>query len=405
MAEASRPAAGARSRFRTLIVGASLVLIAFNMRTLITGIGPVLPEAMRDTGLTPAGAGLLTTLPSLCFGCFGPLAPALARRLGTERALLAVLVLATFGLAIRGGFGAFGLFAGQILAGIGIGVVNVLMPGLVKRDFPLHAAPMTGLYTMAICLGAAMAAGVTVPLAHGLNGWGAALSAWAVPAAAAVAIWAVQLPPRSAGANLARFTVRGLWTDALAWQVTLFVGLQASLAYIAMGWTATILRDRGLGPVEAGFALSVSIITQVPSALVVPNLIVRWRDQRASCVLVILGCLIGFFGCVYAPLGTVWLWACLMGMCLGSMLSLAMMLIVLRSPDGHVASHLSSMSQGVGYLLASLGPFLAGVLHGWSGGWNGTAFLMLAIGLGALLCGLAAGRARHVGAVSLRAAR
>ena len=129
------PPTPVHGRHGRLILGASLVLISLNLRGAITSIGPVLREIIRDAGLSAAAASTLTTLPSLCFGLAAPLAPLAARRIGTERTLLAMVILLTGGIALRGLAGAPALYAGQILATLGIGVINVLLPGLVKRDF------------------------------------------------------------------------------------------------------------------------------------------------------------------------------------------------------------------------------------------------------------------------------
>ena len=130
------------------MLGLSIVLISLNLRAAVTSIGPVLREIVRDTGLSATAISGLTTLPSFCFGLAAPLAPELARRTGSERAVLGGVLLVAVGSALRGLGGSPALFAGQILAMAGIGVINVLLPGLVKRDFPDRVALMTGRYPM-----------------------------------------------------------------------------------------------------------------------------------------------------------------------------------------------------------------------------------------------------------------
>ncbi len=387
----------AASRRRALLLGATLMLIAFNLRTAVTSLGPVLLDAMASLRLSSAEASLLTTIPTLCFGLFAPLAPVLSRRLGRERALLAVLALLVLGAALRGLPASAALFGGQALAVTGIAIVNVLLPGLVKREFQRRVAQMTGLYTMSFCLGAAIAAGATVPLQHGFAGsWSAALAFWALPALLATAAWIPWLARRSRGAAQGSPRLQGLWRDRLAWQVTFFMGLQSALAYIVFGWLAPILRSRGLAPVDAGFALSLSVISQAGASLVAPTLATLGRDQRAANALSVLLSVAGLLGCIYAPLSTVWLWSILLGLSQGSLISIALTLIALRAADSHIATQLSGMVQGIGYILASAGPLLAGLLHSWTGGWNAVAALCVLIGLGLLASGLGAGRAGHV---------
>ena len=379
-----------------LLLGAALILIAFNLRTPVTSMGPVLPDAAHGAGLSATGASLLTMMPSLCFGLFSPAAPRLSRHLGTERAILTALAALALGTALRGFGGSTGLFAGQILACGGIGVINVLLPSLIKRDFPHKVAFITGLYAMTMSVGAALAAGLTVPLEKHLGSWAFALAIWAVPAAVAALAWLPQLAvPAEAGAMrpLGRL---GLWTNRLAWQVTLFMGLQSALAYIVFGWLSPILRDRGLSPVDAGLALSLSIIGQAVAALVVPPLAGLARDQRPAIAVLSLLCIGSLLCCLYAPLGSVWAWVVLLGVAQGGLFPLALMVIVLRSPDAHVTRHLSSMAQGVGYILASIGPLLAGLLHASMHSWTGVTVLFLGLGAAMLAAGLGAGRARHI---------
>ena len=174
------------------------------------------------------------------------------------------------------------------------------------------------------------------------------------------------------------------------------MGLQSSLAYIVFGWLPSILIGRGLSATEAGLALSGSIIVQLLSSLAAPWLATRGKDQRLAIVVVMLLTLGGLFGCLYAPLDGLWGWAILLGLGQGGTFSLALTLIVLRSRDSHVAANLSSMAQGIGYTLASMGPFAVGLVHDWTGGWTAIGWIFAVIGLGAIVAGLGAGRARYV---------
>lgn len=374
-----------------------LVLVALNLRPALSSLAPLLNTVREHTGLSAAAAGLLTTLPVLCLGLFAPLAPRLARRLGAERAVLAILLLLAAGIVLRSLFPIAGLFLGSLVAGASIGIIGVLLPGIVKRDFPHIAGIMTGVYTMALCLGAALAAGASVPLAELFgDAWQPALAAWALPAVLAALVWLPQTR-QAQHAHRQAFQVRGLWRDPLAWQVTLYMGLQSSLAYIVFGWLPSILIDRGLSPTAAGLMMSGSVMVQLLSALGAPWFGTRGRDQRLVVFLVLALTLAGLLGLLYAPGGSLWLWAVVLGLGQGGTFSIGLALIVLRSPDAHVASHLSGMAQGVGYTLAALGPFLVGLVHDLSDGWNAVGAIFIAINLGALVAGLGAGRDRLVG--------
>jgi CP family cyanate transporter-like MFS transporter len=386
-------------------LAASLALIAFSLRTPITSVGPILLEAAKATHLSPAGASVLTTLPSLCFGLFGPLAPMLARRLGSERALLVLLVLLTAGTALRIVPSWEALYLGQIVACFSIGLMNVLLPGVVKRDFPDHVAFMTGLYSAAMCAGAAVAAAATAPAANfvgrflgdaSANAWAWALALWALPAALAMLIWAGQLPSEQTQGGTKRRFVRGLWRDPLAWQVTLFMGSQSSLAYIVFGWLPTVLRTRGMSAVDAGLMLSLSVMTQAAASLLLPFVLARLRDQRIINLAALALTGVSLVGCFFAPLSTMWGWALLLGVAQGASFTLALTVIGLRSRDSHVAAQLSSMAQGIGYLLASSGPFIAGSLLHATGSLTSLAVLCVGVCVVSGWFGYAAGRRRHV---------
>jgi CP family cyanate transporter-like MFS transporter len=390
---------------RKVLLGVSVVLIALNLRPVFSSLSVVLPEVMASTGLSPTSASALTTLPVICLGVFAMVAPWLGRRFGTERTLLACLLMIVVGTLLRGTGSVPLLFAATALAGTGIAISNVLMSALIKRDFAKQVALMMGLYTMAVCAGAASGAGITVPLQHALGGdWTGALAMWAVPAAVVVLLWAPQALPRQPVPSESGRAVRGLWRDPLAWQVTGFMGLQSALAYAVMSWLAPILRERGLDAQTAGYVVSVAVMTQLVTCLAVPLVAVKCRNQVGIAVGVSLLTLVALMGCMFAPIGGIWgiwHWAVLLGIAQGGSFSLALTFIVLRSRDSHVAAQLSGMVQGVGYLIAACGPMLVGLLRGWTGSFDASAFLFGAVGIALLACAMGAGRNRYVEAATV----
>ncbi|MGF3021223.1 CynX/NimT family MFS transporter [Methylobacterium aquaticum] len=383
--------------FHPVLIGLGLMLVAFNLRPALSSIGPLLPGIRAETGLSGALAGALVTLPVLCLGVFGRLAPAVVRRIGPDAGVLAALAVMALGLVLRGLGGLPLLFLGSVVAAAAIGIVGVILPGIVKRDFPDQAGLMTGLYTALLCLGAAAGAGFTVPARHALGlGWEGALMLWAAPALVGAACWlpfvrARPLPDTSAARPSGR-----LWRDPLAWQVTAFMGLQSSLAYIVFGWLPAALVDRGFDLVAAGLVASVSALAQGVLALLVPTLAARRPDQRPWVVLVISLPLVGFTGLLVGPLALAWGFALLMGLGLGGCFGLALTLIVLRAGDPRAAAELSAMAQGVGYCGAALGPFLVGIAHDLSGGWGLPAALYAGLCLAAGSFGWLAARDRTV---------
>lgn len=394
----SRPApasSAARRKSRRWPLIAGLVLVALNLRPALTSLSPLLTQVQQGLGLSATAAGLLTTLPVLCLGLFAPLAPRLAQRFDAERTIFGVLFVLAAGTALRGVFGVSGLFSGTLLAGAAIGVIGTLLPTLIKRDYADRVGPMTGLYTMALCLGAGIAAGASVPLRNLFGGWRPALACWALFALAAAVAWWPQLRRHERDASAPRLA--GLWRNRLAWAVTLYMGLQSSLAYAMFGWLPPILVDRGAAPLHAGLMLSVSASLQFVTAFIGPWLAMRIGvDQRATLLLMLAMGLAGLLGVLYAPLTTLWPWIVLLGLGQGGQFSVAMLLIVVRSPNTERAAQLSGMAQGIGYLIAGLGPLAVGVLHDLTGGWGATGALFVAITAAAATAGWYAGQNRLV---------
>lgn len=379
---------------RHFALGFGLILIAFNLRPLFASLSVLLSDMLHQQVLTSTQAGYLTTLPVLCLGIFAPLAPWLSQRIGNKRSLLVVMLLLTAGTAIRGQGNLFPLFLGSAMAGMAIAIGNVLLPAIVKKEFPHAIALMTGSYTMALCAGAAAAAAGTLPLVKWLDTtWATGLALWALPAGVVLLLW-IPYAARSERVQLNKQSrVTGLWRDALAWQVTCFMGLQSALGYSIFGWIVPILHDRGLEEMQAGLILSVSIIVQLIACFMLPSLAVRRKNQSLTNVVLALAAAIGFLGMLFGPIEWVWEFSVLQGVGQGGLFALALTVIVLRSPDARVATHLSGMAQSVGYTMAALGPLLIGVLHSLTGNYAASGWWFTALCLGAAVSGLKAGRA------------
>ncbi len=394
----STAAAPRTSPVGRLLLGLSFMLIALNLRALFPSLSALLPEVMAGTGTGPALASVMTTLPVLCLGVFSFAAAPVARRLGMERTVLLALGAVAAGTALRGWATVPALLGGGVLAGAGIAFGNVLLPSLVKRDFPDRIALLTGLYSMSLSAGAAVAAALTVPVARSAGSWAAGLAVWALPAAAAALLWMPRAVRRRGAATAAAPSgARPLWRSGLAWQVSLLMGLQSALAYCVFGWLAPIMRERGLDAAAAGLLLSVSVVGQMVGCVAAPAVATLGRDQRAAATALYGLVLVGLAGCLYAPLGTDWIWAALLGVGQGGLLAVALTVILLRAPDAGVAARLSGMAQGIGYTLAAGGPLLVGVIRGAEGSFFGTVpilfAVLLALGVG---FGLAAGRDRLI---------
>jgi len=374
-------------------VGA-IVVLAFNMRTAIGEIPPVLP----DLGLSSAAQSILATVPVICFGLAALGAPALRRRLGEERGLLMVLAVLLIGVLVRAVWPSGGMFPGTVLVGCAIAVMNVLTPSLVRRRFPGHVGLMTGVYTTALVAGGSLAAATTVPLRDAADGsLHVALGIWAVPIAIALIVWLPQrrhraLPTPGGG----REAIRALGASRVAWFVTLFMGMQSLLYYAPLSWLPAIHRDQGIDAATAGFLLSLLNLISIPTTFLAPVLAHRMADQRKVVAGAVALTTIGLLGILLAPSSTAVVWVVILGLGQGATLSLALLMIVLRAADDHTAVRLSSMAQGLGYLLAATGPLMMGLLHAATGSWSVPLAWLVALCAVELFVGLQAARARAV---------
>lgn len=339
-----------------------MVLVGLNLRPALSSIAPLLTRLQETAGLTPTAAGLLTTLPVLFLGLSAPLAPLLAKTVGSERALSIALALLTAGLIWRGLPFSGALFIGSALAGSAIGLGGTLLPALVKRELPGSADLVTGLYTMALCMGGAIGAGLSVPLTTSLGSWQASLMSWSLLAAFALLLWHVAAPhPKRANLTpLQASSLIKMLNKGLTWQIMLFMGLQSSMAYVVFGWLPSLLIDRGYTEAAAGWTMAISIMCQLFAALAAPWLARLGRDQRPALIVVQLITAAGLWILLIGPLGWKWPGAVLLGIGQGGSFSLALTLLVLRTANSHLAGQLSGLVQGGGYTLASLGPFIVG---------------------------------------------
>jgi len=403
----------------------ALVLAALNLRPVVTSLGPVLEEARAALGMSGTIAGLLTSVPAVCFALVGSAAPRLARRFGPDGVVFAGMAAVALGLAVRPFVGTTPVFltlSGLALAGIA--VANVLLPVVVKQRFPDKAGMMTGLYSMALNLGASAAAAVTVPLAGAFGGdWRAGLGAWAVLAAVAVPPWAAlardgrrqagHQAGHQAGQRTGREATPGAERAArgdapaeagtavrvarspVAWALALFFGLQSSSAYVIIGWLPQIFRDAGLSAETAGLLFAVTSVLGVPLSFLLAAVAGRLRNQSGIAVLLGAFGLAGYAGVWAAPAAAPWLWAVLLGVA-NCAFPLVLTMIAMRGRDGATVIRLSAFAQSVGYLLSVPGPILVGALYQHTGGWHGPLALVVCLMAAQTAAGYFAGRDRQV---------
>ncbi|GGZ99689.1 MFS transporter [Streptomyces spiroverticillatus] len=385
-----------------LMVG--IVLASLNMRAALASVSPLVGEISDAFGLSSTATSLVTSVPVLFLGVGAMVAPWLGRRFGTEVVLFFALVLLGIGILVRVVPSTVALYGGGVLIGVAIALLNVLMPGLIKRDFPDRAASMTSVYTGSMIAGATVVAAASVPLEKAFGGsWEASLAFWSLLAAVAAVAWLpqvliargrtgheVRVAPQAGAAP------KSVWRSALAWQVTLFMGLQSLWSYVLIAWMPTIFTDHGMSRSTAGVVFAFNNLIQVAGAFGVPLLAGRMRSQRPLVVLVSSLVAGGYVGLMVAPVSGAWLWSAILGVGQGGAVGLALTMIVLRAGDAATAARLSGMAQTIGYLMAAVGPLAAGAVYQVTGSWTVPIALMLGVCATALVVGLFAARDRKI---------
>ena len=384
----------------SVLLAIGMVVVAANLRPAAAGIGPLIDRIQSDTGLSNAGADILVALPVFCFGALAPLAPVLARRFGARPAIGGAMALLLAGLLVRLLPGIAFLFVGTAIAGTAIAIGNVLLPVLVRGNFPERVGLVTGMYSTTLIGFAALAAGVSVPVADAFGGgWRPGLAIWAVPAVIALLVWSPQLARRQTAGDAPGDQVAGarsLLRDKVAWAVTLFFAIQSAGFYATLAWLPSVFHSHGASSSRAGLLLSIALVVGLIPALTVPTMAARAHDQVAFVWAFVTCIAAGWIGVIVAPMWAPYLWVVLLGLGQNAAFPLALTLIVLRGGTVTSTSALSTLVQTVGYLVASVGPLAISAVHGITGSWTPALFVLLALLVPQLIAGLAAARDRTV---------
>ncbi len=404
MNEQNRLAKNEADKWQFALLMAGIILVAVNLRPAITSVGPLLGMIRDDLGLANWNVGLLTSLPLIAFAVMSPLVPGIGRKITNEYALVLGLGLLIGGIIIRSLSLPVLLFAGTLLAGLGIAFCNVLLPGVIKEKFPLKVALMTSVYSTIMTMAAAAASGLSIPFAAGLDlGWNNALLVWVIPAIIAVVLWIYLGMKRKAAHHTAKNESKAgdrnhnIWRSPLAWQVALFMGFQSSWFYITISWMPEILYDYGTDMATAGWMLSIAQFIGVPFSFIVPVIAGRIESQRGLAASLGLLGIAGYCGLLFGSSYFMMVFSIiLIGIPLGGSFALALAFLGMRAGNAEQASELSGMAQSLGYVLAAIGPMLIGYLFDVTGMWT-TPLITLILIAGLVTCfGLGAGRNKRV---------
>jgi CP family cyanate transporter-like MFS transporter len=391
--------ANTESRLQKLLVVVGIVALAFNLRPAITSVGAVLEELTSGLSMGPAQAGLLTTLPVLCFASVGAVAPRLARQIGVHRVTLLGLLLVSLTLWGRTEVSdGWAFIALSFVALTGAATANVLLPSLVKLHFPRRVGLLTAIYSTSMAIGLTLGSVTTVPFSRhaGEIDWRRGLLVWALTALVAVLPWlALVRHDRKERAQQRRFGIGDVARTRLGWAMAIFFGLQSLQAYSIFGWFAKLYRDAGFDADTAGLLLGVITGISIPLSFVIPSLTARVRDQRMLLTLIMAFYPIGYLGLWLAPVGGAWVWAVAVGVG-ACTFPFILTLIGLRAHTPAGTAALSGFAQSVGYLIAAVGPFGVGLLHDATGSWAAPLWALLVLCVPQYVAGLYAARPAYL---------
>jgi MFS transporter, CP family, cyanate transporter len=384
----------------------TILVVAANLRPTITAFGSVVGLIAEDTGMGAGALGLLGAVPLLAFGVVSPIVHFLSRAMGAERAVLVstlVLIVATVVRSLPGPLA--NLWIGTLVMGAAIAVANVVLPELVKRDFPADVPMVTGLYSTVLGATAAVASGLALPIAE-IGGWRLGIGIWVLLSVVAAFVWPLRMRGSAIGRSAVREpdetpssppvgggTGRSVWRSAVAWQVSLIMATQGLTYFTLVTWLPTIEVSMGVDPVTAGWHSFLYQIVGIAAGLGVTPFMRRRSDHRAVGVVISLLLITAILGLLLVPELLV-LWLVVAGLSGGSSLVLALALVGERSPSAAHTGRLSGMAQSVGYLLAAAGPFGAGVLFAATGSWSYPLLAVIAVAIVQLVLSLLAGRDR-----------
>ena len=385
------------TRKEKILMTLGILFISFNLRAPITAVGSVVEMIKLEYNLSNGMSGFITTLPLIAFAIVSPFVAKISQKFGYGKTMFGGLVFILVGELVRSYTNVVGLFLGTIFLGIGIAIGNVLIPSVIKLKYTEKMGVMISVYTSGMCLFAAIGAGVSIPLAKGLDlGWKNVLAFWFVLTIITLVIWAPQLKTQGGtttqSSDKATKKQQSIWKSSTAWWVTLYMGIQSLLFYSLVAWLPTIVVSKGMTDSFAGRMALTFQLTAIPATLLVPVLCDKFKNQRGlvavTCSLYLMGMVTFLYGSSSLLITVAVL---LMSLGMGGSISLSIAFISLRSPNAGRASQLSGMSQSAGYLLAAIGPIMVGALFDSMQNWSIPIAILIGLIVLLAFCGWNAG--------------
>lgn len=391
------------SKYRLLFTIA-IIVIGFNLRPAITAVGALLGMIRDQIGLANWGAGMITSLPLIAFAVMSTIASKIGIKFGNVRTIFLGLLLLLIGICIRSIPFTLSLLVGTAIIGVGIAIMNVLLPAVIKEKFPDQIGKMTSYYSTAMVVFAATGSGLTVSLAENAGlGWELSLLSWSLLTLFGILIWFfVMRLDKTITSDKPKVEINiqiggSLLKSSLAWQVTLFMGLQSLAFYVMISWLPEMLQDFGFSIIAAGWLVSYAQFISLPATFLAPLLAERYTNQQG--LVLTIGCLyiFGFTGLLIGGnLPLLIFWVTLMGIASGGSISLSLALLGMRVRNAKQAGELSGMAQSIGYVLAAIGPLLIGLLYDLTQTWSIPLITMIILCVLMTIVGLGAGRDQYI---------
>jgi MFS transporter, CP family, cyanate transporter len=360
---ANRAASGLRpSRLSGRYIFPSVILlVGINLRPTMAAVAPLLDEIQHATGLDDTHAGLLTTFPIALMGLCLLATAQMQARLGGRRGIAIGIVLILASDLLRWHWtGAAPLLIAAGLGGLGIGLVQALMPAVIRHRAGARTARLMGLYSTAI-MGGALISGTASPWVAQACGWPAALGIWALPALAASAAWWGAAPvcgeaPLICGRRLVYSKIR-------AWLLLAFFGLGTGAYTLILAWLPPFYTQLGWSAEAAGALLGAVTFAEVIAGLAVSLWLAHSADRRPALFVAIGALFVGLLCLSLAPVRFASLAVLLTGVGVGALFPLSLIVAMDHGENASDAGAIAGFVQGGGYVLAAVLPFIAGVLR------------------------------------------
>ena len=361
----------------------SVVLVALNLRPSMAAVGPLLASIRGEVPLSFSSAALLTMLPVMAMGLAMVFGMGLAKRFGEHRSIVvSLLVIGVATLSRLFLDSALELIVSAIAAGVGIAMIQAVMPALIKSRFSADVSLFMGLYVTAIMGGAALAASFSPFVLVQTGSWRIGLAIWAGLAVLALVCWSAQRAALPVLPQAGSDKQEGFFGNGRAWLLAIFFGLGTASYTCVLAWLAPYYVEQGWSEQHAGLLLGFLTAMEVISGLVTPALANRRRDKRGVLAVLLVLIILGFCGLILAPQHLSLLWPCLLGLGIGGLFPMSLILSLDHLDHPRRAGSLTAFVQGIGYLIAGLSPLIAGMIRDQLGSfewawWSLTAIVAL----------------------------